>query len=360
MNLRTLCFELAVACALPAMAQQAGTNDNPSDECKQYLQTPLPTEAAQVATPKQWPDCNSYKLYSGIGTKVDYAAARKCAWSERLAQQANLGPEYTTSSLFGGSAMLTVLYANGEGVEQNKALALRFGCESDLSNPGMQEIEKLPTQAHIVDKKEFRYCDGAMTTFEMNFCAAYDAEIAQQKREDAFEIIMQQWPQKDRDAFKVLQSASENYVQAHGAGEVYQGGTIRDIRTNGIEERQRDKFLAAVQLFESGHLPKGTRLDFEKVDGDLNATYKQALSLAGNQDFKSDYGLIHPEGIRDAERAWLKYRDAWLAFAKLRYSTTDPNAWLTLLTRNRYWSLRLTMCDMGWKDAACKNVADDM
>jgi hypothetical protein len=100
MILRARLFATALACAIPTFAQVPSSN-----ECKQHLQSPLPSEASQVPAPKQWPECNSYKLYSGIGTKVDYAAARQCAWSERLAQLADLQPKYTTASLFGGSAI---------------------------------------------------------------------------------------------------------------------------------------------------------------------------------------------------------------------------------------------------------------
>ena len=349
MILRRQLFALALACAISTSAQ---TPD--ADECKPFLQTPLPAEASLAPAPKKWPDCNSYKLYSGIGTKVDYVTARTCAWSERLAQMADLQPKYTTASLFGGSAMLTVLYANGEGVEQNKSLALRFACESELSDPGIQDIEKLPTQSHIIQKK-FRYCEEAMTTFEMNFCGAYDAEIALQKRQDALEALMRNWPRKDRDAFESLQKANEGYVNAHGDGEVYQGGTIRNLRTNGVEEHQRDNFLEAVRLFEGGRLPKGTRADLQKADAELNTTYKKALALAAAQKFQNDEGLIKADGIRNAERAWLKYRDAWVDFAKVHYANTNSDAWLTLLTTNRVWSLRRTMCEVGWKDAACKS-----
>jgi uncharacterized protein YecT (DUF1311 family) len=100
---------------------------------------------------------------------------------------------------------------------------------------------------------------------------------------------------------------------------------------------------------------RATGADFIKADTDLNATYRKALELATKQDFSQDDGLIRPEGIREAERAWLKYRDAWVAFATLHYQQTDSNAWLTLLTRNRYWSLRATLCEVGWTDPACKN-----
>jgi hypothetical protein len=113
-------------CALPLAAQLEDADAAIRNKCAEYEKTPLPPEASEIAQPKAWPDCNSYKRYSGIGEKVDYAAALQCAWSERLAQQAGLRPTYTIASVFGGSAMLSVLYANGQGVEKEMTLALRL------------------------------------------------------------------------------------------------------------------------------------------------------------------------------------------------------------------------------------------
>jgi len=58
--------------------------------------------------------------------------------------------------------MLSVLYANGEGVEQNKPLALRFASEAELEDQGREDIRALPDKPHVTGKK-FRYCDAAFT-----------------------------------------------------------------------------------------------------------------------------------------------------------------------------------------------------
>lgn len=343
----TLCF--AVASILFSLLTQLAFAQ---DSCEVYLKTPLPAEAPNIPAPKTWPGCDSIRSYSGIGRKVDFQAARQCAWRERLAQQAQIEPRFTPESLYGGSAILTVLYANGDGVEQNKPLALRFACESELSDEGRDAILALPDAPHVTEKK-FVYCDHAMTTFEMNFCATYQDEITAQKRQDELDALSSRWPQADKNAFAALKKASEDYVRAHGSGEVYMGGTIRGIRANGVEEHQRDEFLAAVRKFEGNNLPTGSDADFKKADADLNATYKQALALAGKQNFDEDDGDIRPEGIQKAERAWIAYRDAWVAFARRHYPKTSSSSWRNLLTRNRYWSLRATMCDVGWNDRAC-------
>jgi len=352
MSKQALFALFVLACVGLFDSHAAGQSPDPNDPCTGYLNTPLPPEALTMPAPKAWPDCASIRSYSGIGRKVDYVAARQCAWRERLAQQAGLEPRYTAESVFGGSAMLTVLYANGDGVDQNKPIAMRFACESELEDRGRDAIDSLPDLAHVTGKK-FVYCDEVSNTFEINFCAAYQDEITAQKRRDQLDALSNRWPQADKDAFAVLEKASEDYVDAHGRGETYMGGTIRDIRMDGVEEHQRDEFLAAIQKFEVGKFPAGAETDAQKTDADLNATYKQALALAAKQNFADDDGDIRPEGIQKAERAWLRYRDVWVAFAKVHYPKTNSSAWRTLLTRNRYWSLRATMCEVGWSDRAC-------
>ena len=52
------------------------------------------------------------------------------------------------------------------------------------------------------------------------------------------------------------------------------------------------------------------------------------------------YTLDMPEYLRNSERAWLKYRDAWIDFARLRYPSTNKCVWLTLITKEQTANLR--------------------
>jgi len=117
----------------------------------------------------------------------------------------------------------------------------------------------------------------------------------------------------------------------------------------GVEERVRDKFLTALEGFESGHLPHENANDFAKVNAQMSILYRKAVAAAEaqkttDQEFQAEN--IQPEGIQKAQSAWLKYRDEWVAFAKLHYPSTDSNAWLTLLTKNRAASLRMTFAGL--------------
>lgn len=337
---------LLVMCALPVAAQLEDADATTQSKCNEYLKTSLPPESRQVTVVTKWPDCNSYKFYSGLGTKVDFAAARKCAWAERLATQAELEPRYTVASVLGGSAMLATLYANGEGVERNIPLALRFACEEGWApaefSARIEHLESMQKSAGADAK--FSYCDDITSGAMEGYCAAYFRELADQDRAKTLDAIPERFTPAQRDAFSELVLAQQAYALAHGNGEIGSSGTARSMYAIDAEQTLRGDFLAAVQSFEAGHYPGGSPASFAEADARLNLAYKKAVAYA--EAHKADNGAVQPDGIRDAERAWLKYRDAWVAFAKLRYPAVLAEAWLTLLSKDRTSILDGSFCDM--------------
>ena len=59
---------LLILCATPLFGQLEDADASTQSKCKGYVKTPLPPESAQAAKPSKWPECNSYKSYSGLGT----------------------------------------------------------------------------------------------------------------------------------------------------------------------------------------------------------------------------------------------------------------------------------------------------
>ena len=338
---------LLILCATPLFGQLEDADAATQSKCREYFKTSLPPESAQAAKPEKWPECYSYKSYSGLGTEVDYNAARKCAWQERLANQADLEPKYTLASVFGGSAMLATLYANGEGVERNIPLALRFACEEGWAPAEFSaRIEHLESMQGSTGEGagKFSYCDDITSGAMEGYCAAYFRELADKDRTKTLSTISGRFTQAQRDAFSALVQAEQAYALAHGNGEIDLSGTARAMYQIDAGQTLRDDFLAAVQSFESGRYPSGSPATFAAADARLNQAYEKAVAYT--EAHKSDYRAVQLEGIRDAERAWLKYRDAWVAFAKLRYPAVPAEAWLTLLSQDRTSILDGSFCDM--------------
>ena len=74
------------------------------------------------------------------------------------------------------------------------------------------------------------------------------------------------------------------------------------------------------------------------LDRVLNTTYRevraelQARPLLQGYDL---FGTVNADGVRDTQRAWLRYRDAWVAFAATRWPDTAGDAWRAWLTDTR-------------------------
>jgi hypothetical protein len=44
---------------------------------------------------------------------------------------------------------------------------------------------------------------------------------------------------------------------------------------------------------------------------------------------------IRPDGIRNTERIWIRYRDEWVRFGALHYPRVDGDSWKTWVTLAR-------------------------
>jgi uncharacterized protein YecT (DUF1311 family) len=345
----------AISCILsvPAQTQTGSRDEDFRALCAEAVKTPLPAEATLIAVPKKWPECTSYKIYSGIGVEKDYAAARKCAWQERLAAQTHrLDSRDALTDFFGGSAMLAVLYANGEGVKRNIPLALRFACELEGTAAANSEwIDRLQgIDRDISDEEKLNFCEGRYDTFMLNRCGAYVAEIADQRRKDTLSKLMAGWSERQKTEFASLVKAEDEYARAISA---FAGNFPESLHVKiaiSAEEEAQDEFVADIQQSESGKLPGGTESDYKKADAELNRVYRQTLaSMADNAEEAANGGFSEvdkqmaakdPEYIRNIERAWLKYRDTWVDFARIRYPSISKYAWLSFLTAKQTGVLR--------------------
>jgi len=188
----------------------------------------------------------------------------------------------------------------------------------------------------------------------MGYCAAYGKEIQDAKQDESIAQITAKFTDPQRAAFATLNKIKGEYASAVASGEVDLSGTARAMFQIDAEQTINSNFVAALQAFESGKLPTGTAKDAALADAELNRVYKKQLAEAA----KPDNGTVKPEGIRAAERAWLKYRDAWLTFAQLRYPQVSADAWLTLLSRDRAMTLKDPYCDMDEDSPGCKQYTN--
>ena len=301
-------------------AGQAAPAALPTD-CSAYAAIPLPAEADKTPPPKTPPACASYRSYRGIGRPVNYSEARACAWQERLAQKADLGQNQKEPSAWvvGGSLILADIYFNGAGVKRNVPLAMRFACESEegMAMLALPVIEKLngspPAQG------PFEFCDHAATTFTMNFCSFYASDIKDERRSRDYNSLKSSMTPEQGEAFEKLLATQNAYIRAHSF-EVYQGGTIRVIRTTGSQEILNDLFHTELVHFERGKWLAISDSQITGADDLLNREYEKKLQQLDTQTKEEiDDGAVTASDLSKAQTGWEAYRDAWVTFARLRY-----------------------------------------
>jgi uncharacterized protein YecT (DUF1311 family) len=283
---------------------------------------PPASDRAAAAEIKSLEGCDSESLYYGIGRAADPVRARKCAFLEM---------ERKPHGVFSGRTMLMTIYANGVGAKRDLDVAMHLACGIEgapmESDGRVRHLAELKAQGWT--GSDFHFCDDITSGLAMGHCAGHEAGKAEARRSAELARLTARWSPAQRRALEPLLAAHGAYVEAHGGGEVDMTGTARAAMSIGAEEALRDEFLDALQRLATGRAPSFSAARYREADARLNAAYRKRLAEA---EPASDTGAVTRAGVRDAERAWLRYRDAFLAFAAVRFPAVSRDslaAWLT-------------------------------
>jgi uncharacterized protein YecT (DUF1311 family) len=298
--------------------------------------------------PPQDADCDA--PYYGIGRAKDLPAAYHC---------------YETAADF---PMVIIMTLNREGngesvaVDLSKVKALftawdkadHWGASQSLQSEALHKIvadrEAGKAAAHI------DFCnDVAGDTIAINRCAALQAAIAEaQANADLAKYQAQLSPVASARLTKV-QAAFTKFKDADGQRtyQQYIEGTIRSVAAASQEGLDRDHYQARLAgVLGKHHLDPATAAAEKAADEELNAVYRQTLTeYDGNyQPMLKDASLKDQwprfKGYiddfkrlsKEAQLAWIAYRDAWADLAKaLSKGAPDDDARgiRTAITRDR-------------------------
>jgi uncharacterized protein YecT (DUF1311 family) len=268
----------------------------------------------------------SYRHYYGIATPVDYAAARRAAFQER---------ERGDSLVFGGSAILMMLYGNGLGVKRDLDLAIKLACATGHAPAEFEgRVMHLNGMRAAAADRLFDFCDDVTSGYMMGHCANLAEERQNAQREHELAKLVTKWPPEHLRTLETLKGALEKYASARAGQENDLSGADRGLVISETLGAMRQGLLEALQSYEQGKLPEHSDEDYRRADAELNRTYKATLSKP------QPYTTITAAGIKTTERAWIGYRDAWVALAAQRYPGLSPIAIKTWLTLQRIEQLR--------------------
>jgi tetratricopeptide (TPR) repeat protein len=310
----------------PGPSHSVAQDSDRPPECAQWdkIKIPpadLPTEQDRVALA----GCYSEDLYFGFGQPADPVQARKCAYLERAAGN---------DLVFGGSAMLMMIYANGKGAARNFDLALKFACE--INDPLITNPSRIDHLLTLRDEhwtgNDFSLCDDGGTSFLVGACTGLDEKFHQVERTRKLDRMVERWSPAEKAALVELQKAASDLIKASSDNEVDTTGTGRASFVFGWQTWLGDGFVAALERCEQGKFPSFSAAEFKKADDELNAAYSDIQSAKPQE---AEMGTVTLEGVKTAERAWLKYREAWVNFGLVKYPSVKPESWRTWLTYDR-------------------------
>jgi hypothetical protein len=305
--------------ALPAsLFSQTGVTDPTTLKiCAQVKDTPVPeSDRPTPQEAQQLANCNSQELYYGFEKTPDPVAARKCAYLEM--QRGAL------TRAFAGPTILTMVYANGKGTARNYDLALKFACEAPGA-PGdvagrVRQLESYKQSNWQGDG--FSICEHSAGRVLYGDCAIIDERFDHLDREKKLDAMAAQWKPQAREAFQNLRQAAAQFFQVEAAKGLDLSASF-EVQERAFLERQ---FLQDLEQLMGGELPSATSPEAAKAEKEMQAAYESAVTHK-----PSPSNTVTSEGIKESQQEWLRYRQAWLDFAKQQYPTVPPatwNAWL--------------------------------
>jgi len=317
----------AVVAMLLASMGPAARAESPAAgaECSALASIPIP--AGDIGTAPS--DCEAAELYFGPdGNGGNFAAARHCAYAQRAAHRGD--------EMFDGSATLMMLYANGRGVRRNIPLAKRFACELTDDDVTGERLQRLDAMAEQAPGKPFDVCDDVSSTFMLVNCADRDNRFAAFRRKRRIDAFSASWTVPQRRAYESLRKAADTYFAASSEGEVDQRGTGRDLFTMEAHEKLEAGLAAAIEATERHGAPSPSPQPFSSEDMKLNRAYQAWLrQLAAAAKDATIPGAVAAAGVRDAQRKWLAYREAWVVFGTSRFPGVPADTWRAWATHER-------------------------
>ncbi|MDH5180354.1 MAG: DUF1311 domain-containing protein [Gammaproteobacteria bacterium] len=283
----------------------------------------LPSAEEKTRLSKQEGNCDAYQ--HGIDVAQDYTKYRKCLLSESYVDNAGLAE----------------IYANGWGVKRQPLLALSLVCHGSgvpAELEGMVET-LYTTREEPVLHKPFLFCDHVTSGMNGGICSARAEAVRQAERRKEIGALQAGWTEQQRKLFMSAFEKADIFWDTHSSEEQDMSGTARASIAIAEHAELKEAFLTAIRGFEAGRFPAAG--NFKQVDAELNTIYRQIMA----KEKPEQYGTVTKQGIRDTQRKWLRYRDAFVKFALQRYPGKTADYWRNWLTVNRNAQLKVFLED---------------
>jgi uncharacterized protein YecT (DUF1311 family) len=218
---------------------------------------------------------------------------------------------------------LGMIFANGWGVHRDYDAATYFLCHADGEMAPFEQWEMLghvETMRKAGQPKDLDFCDYAESGYGTSWCAQLDLarrSVDWERRVAAVRPSLG----AAAPSLAALRKAADTFIEANAEAEAADslGGTIYPTLVLGSQASENEAFVANLERFGRQRADTVPPETLKTADAALNAAYKAAM---GREEFTDDHALS--ESLRAAQRTWLHYRDAWIAFYRLRWKDAAP------------------------------------
>jgi len=308
--------------------------------CSLALATPLPPAAAALARSASGQpalaagQCDEQTLYYGFGQSPNYQAALQCSYRHRA---------YPRAGTLEGAGALAMLYANGNGVPRDYALAIRFACEVG-GNGGSNEPERIGRLEALRDGKlpsgtTFDLCDEQMSGAMGAYCSDLSEKQADMGRARRIAAIKAHLSQKAKTIFADLEADENAFEQARIKGEYPGGGGSGSVGfALDDQNKLREQFVINLERFSTGKLPQASPAIRQQAQRDLDAAYAAALAVP--RDPNASFGNPTVNGLKATQAAWQELFEQWMLFVPVAFPNLSQDAAATELLRLRIHQVR--------------------
>jgi len=306
--------------------------------CSRVLATPLPPGAAALArsaSAKSAPEagqCDEQALYYGFGERPNYQAVLLCAYRHRA------HPDAPSHSSLEGAGTLAMLYANGDGVPRDYALAIRFACE--VGNRGNSNApERIGRLEALRDGKlpsgaTFDLCDEQMSGAMGAYCSDLSEKQADVGRARSIAAIKAHLSQQAQAMLPALQADEKAFEQTRLKGEYSGGGGSGSVGFALDDQNNlREQFVINLERFSTGKLPKASPASRQQAQRELDTAYAAALAVP--RDPNAPFGNPTVNGLKATQTAWEKLFEQWMLFVSVAFPDLSQDAVKAELLRLR-------------------------
>ena len=225
---------------------------------------------------------------------------------------------------------LAMIFANGWGVKRDYDAATFFLCRAKhvATYELWSMLGHIETMRTADEPQDLLYCDHVTSGRGQFHCAQVRAERELAERTGRIAKLRQGLSEEASGALDGLLDALEAFAEADSGLKVFgETGTGYAAIATQEQERVREEQLATVERLAGARASGRTAEALKEADEGLDGSYRRARAVPPECFSCSDPKAEWAETLRDAQRAWIKYRDACTAFYLARWKgKADPEA----------------------------------